>query len=89
MQEESIVAFGENPATKTKGEAMNRSIRKVVFVVVFGSFVLNLITARQINSGLKIDIGVTTAQASGTNAAVNDASTSDPPCAVDLRALRR
>src|SRR5207302_7500704 len=58
-----------NPANKTKGEAMNRSIRKVVFVVVFSSFVLNLITSRQINSGLNIDIGVTTAQASGSNAA--------------------
>ena len=48
---------------------MNRSIRKIVFVVVFSSFVLNLITSRQINSGLNIDIGVTTAQASGSNAA--------------------
>jgi hypothetical protein len=48
---------------------MNRSIRKVVFVVVLSSFMLNLITARRIDSGLKVDMGVTSAEASGATSA--------------------
>lgn len=43
---------------------MNRSIRKVVFVVVLSSFMLNLITARQVDSRLSVDVGVTEAEAS-------------------------
>ena len=45
---------------------MNRSIRKVVFVVVLSSFMLNLITARRIDSGMKVDMGVTSAEAAGS-----------------------
>jgi hypothetical protein len=45
---------------------MNRSIRKVVFVVVLSSFMLNLITARRVDSGMKVDMGVTSAEAAGS-----------------------
>src|SRR5713226_7447469 len=48
---------------------MNRSIRRVVFVVVLSSLMLNLIAARRIDSGLKVDMGVTSAEASGATSA--------------------
>src|SRR6266404_3382722 len=51
----------------TKGEVMNRSIRRVVFVIVLSSFMLNLVVARRMDDGSKVDPAAAPAQALSYN----------------------